>query len=331
MTNFDFPTDRKLDVVCLGRAGVDLYAQEEMTDLGQVSGFDKFVGGSPANIAVALAKLGAKAGLISCVSDDGLGRFVCDYLRQTGVDLTGVSVDKSGSRTSLAVTEMKPSNCEVVIYRNQAADLLLSIEQVDYEYIADAKILLVSGTALSTSPSREATLAAIRYARQAGTKVVLDVDYRAYSWASAEESSLIYQLAASMSDVVIGNREEFDVLELLGKSHQGQDDDKTAQRFLADATQVLIIKAGELGSKVYTRSGEQFAQGIFNVDVKKPFGAGDSFAGAFMYSLLQGMSLTDCVKMGSAAAAINVSRKSCTEAMPTIQELLDFIVAREAA
>jgi 5-dehydro-2-deoxygluconokinase len=331
MSNLSFPLGRSLDVICLGRAGVDLYAHEENVDMTNVSGFDKFVGGSPANIAVALSKLGAKAGLISCVSDDGLGRYVCDYLRSLNVDLTGMVIDGSGSRTSLAITEMKASDCEVVIYRNNAADLALSIEQIDKAYIAQAKILLVSGTALSTSPSREAALSAIRYAREVGTVVILDVDYRAYSWRSPEDSSLYYQLAASLSDVVIGNREEFDVMEILEKSGIEKNDDKTALRYLNDVTQVVIIKAGELGSKVYTRDGKSFTQGIFQVEVKKPFGAGDSFAGALMYALLQGYSLQESVKIGSAAAAINVSKKSCTEAMPTYEELMDFIATHEAA
>ncbi|MEO9653613.1 5-dehydro-2-deoxygluconokinase [Marinomonas sp.] len=330
MTSLHFPTDRSLDVVCLGRAGVDLYAREENIDMSDVSGFDKFVGGSPANIAVALTRLGAKAGLISCVSDDSLGHYVCDYLRDSGVDLQGMAIDQSGSRTSLAVTEMKAQDCQVVIYRNHAADLTLSIDQIDKDYISQAKILLISGTALSTSPSREAAIAAMRYARESHTKVILDIDYRAYSWRCPEDSSLYYQLAASLSDVVIGNREEFDVLELIDKSDAPQNDDATAQRCLKDATQVVIIKAGELGSKVYTRDGEHFAQGIFPVQVKKPFGAGDSFAGALMYFLLQGASLQESVKMGSASAAINVSRKSCTEAMATKQELFTFLKAYDA-
>lgn len=331
MTSLVFPANRSLDVVCFGRAGVDLYAREESVDMTDVSGFDKFVGGSPANIAVALSKLGAKSGLISCVSDDGLGRYVCDYLRSLKVDLKGMVIDKSGSRTSLAITEMKANDCEVVIYRNNASDLTLSIEQIDQAYIAQAKILLLSGTALSTSPSREAALTAIRYARDVGTVVILDVDYRAYSWSTPEESSLYYQLAASLSDVVIGNREEFDVMEMLEKPGCENDDDKTALRYLNGATQVVIIKAGEHGSKIYTRDGKNFTQGIFPVEVKKPFGAGDSFAGAFMYALLQGYSLQESVKMGSAAAAINVSKKNCTEAMPTRAELMDFIATYEAA
>jgi 5-dehydro-2-deoxygluconokinase len=330
MVGLKIPQNRSIDAICLGRAGVDLYAREANTDLMDVSGFEKYVGGSPANIAVALAKLGAKSGLISSVSDDGLGKYVCTYLESMGVDLQGMAIHKTGSRTSLAITEMKPSNCEVVIYRNNAADLTLSAKQIDPAYIASAKALIVTGTALSSSPSREATLLAIDYARRAGTIVVLDIDYRAYSWGSPEDSALYYQLAAGLSDIVIGNREEFDVMEYMVE-RGNDDDDKTAARYLTKSTQLVVIKAGELGSKIYTRHGNNFEHGIFPVTVKKPFGAGDSFAGALVYALLNGYGLQDGVKMGSAAAAINVSKDSCTDAMPTLKELQGFIAEREIA
>ena len=115
MSLIQFRQQRPIDVITLGRAGVDLYALEAGQDMIEVSGFKKSVGGSPANIAVAIARQGGRAGVISCVSNDSLGRFVCHHLESYGVDLQGIKVDDSGSRTSLAVTELKPSDCEVVI------------------------------------------------------------------------------------------------------------------------------------------------------------------------------------------------------------------------
>ncbi|PJE78973.1 5-dehydro-2-deoxygluconokinase [invertebrate metagenome] len=316
--------DRPLDVICLGRAGVDLYAEEPDVDMIDVAGFKKFVGGSPANIAVAIARQGGRAGIISCVSDDSLGRFVCHSLEGFGVDLQGMKIDKNGSRTSLAVTELKSSGCEVILYRNHASDLTLRPEQMDPDYIRQAKILLVTGTALSESPSREATLAAMQYARVAGTVVVLDLDYRAYSWQSPEESAVIYTIAAGQSDIVIGNREEFDVLEYLNGKHC-TDDDHTAQQLLKGRTKIILLKAGEKGSKVYCADGQTFEQAIFPVDVIKPFGSGDSYAGTALLALIQGDSLKQAVRKGSAAAAINISRNTCTEAMPTTEELNAFL------
>ena len=332
MTTIDFQNpslkDRPLDVISMGRAGVDLYAREANTDMNDVTGFNKFVGGSPANISAAIARQGGRPGLISGVSNDVLGQFVCHYLEGFGIDLRGVKVDDSGSRTSLAICELKPSGGSVVIYRNNAADLTLTPEDIDRDYIASAKVLLVTGTALSESPSREAVFHAMSVAKEVGTIVALDLDYRAYSWKSEAESAIYYRQAASMAHILIGNREEFDVLEAL-IAPNNRDDDATAKRFMMGETQIILLKAGELGSKVYTRDGERFEQGIFPVTVKKPFGSGDSYAGTTLLALIRGKSLREAVKMGSAAAAINVSRDTCTEAMPTSDELAEFIAERE--
>lgn len=319
----EIDSNRPIDVICLGRAGVDLYAREPNQSFNEVTGFEKFVGGSPANIAAALAKQGSKVGFISCVSDDGMGDYVCDYLRSLEIDVSGIQVDSSGTRTSLAVTEMRPSYPEVVIYRNNAADLALQPQQIDEAYIASAKVLLISGTALSASPSREATLVAMDHAKRQGTNVVLDIDYRAYSWESPEASAIYYNIAAGLSDIVIGNREEFDVLEYL--SDKGNtDDEKSAARLLSQSTRLVIIKYGEKGCKAY-QADSQLQQAIFPVEAKKPFGAGDAFAGNLLHALLQHYSLQDALAMGAAAAAINVSGVSCSEAMPTTIELLDFM------
>ncbi|CAH0537104.1 5-dehydro-2-deoxygluconokinase [Vibrio marisflavi] len=324
MTHIHFESGREYDAIVLGRAGVDLYAMEHNTDIQDVSGFNKFVGGSAANIAVAVSKLGGQVGFIGCVSNDTFGDYVTSYMQSQGINLDGMKIDDSGSRTSVAFTEIKPSDCDVLIYRNNASDLLIKPEEVDPEYIAKAKTLVVTGTALAQSPSREATLLAMQHARRAKTQVILDIDYRPYSWRNDVDASVYYGLAASLSDVVIGNREEFDMMETV-VAPNNSDDNLTAARFLTGNTQIVIIKAGELGSKVYCADGSRFEQGIFKVDAKKPFGSGDSFAGAVIWTLTHGGELTEAVKRGSAAAAINVSGTSCTEAMPTKEQLFDFM------
>lgn len=322
MTLFNWPEERPLDVICLGRAGVDLYARDANRTFTDVSGFEKFVGGSPANIAAALRKLGIKTGFIGCVSDDGLGGYVCDYLKNIGVDLGGMTTLSDGSRTSLAITEMAPDSPEVVIYRNNAADLALHPANINAEYIANSKVLLVSGTALCASPSREAALLAMEYAKRSGTFIALDMDYRAYSWESPEAAAVYYHMATRLSDIVIGNQEEFAVLESIGIN--ATDDESIARHYLQAPTQLLIIKKGHKGSHVYYPGGD-FEHGIFAVTAQKPFGAGDAFAGSLLYSLLQHYSLEDAVMLGSAAAAINVSGNNCSDAMPTQAELEIFL------
>ncbi|MGX9418704.1 5-dehydro-2-deoxygluconokinase [Vibrio sp. WJH972] len=330
MTQVSFKQDRELDAIVLGRAGVDLYAREANTDFADITGFDKYVGGSAANIAVAINRLGAKVGFISCVADDAFGRYVQGYLEQQGINLDGMMVDSSGSRTSVAFTEMKPTDCDVLIYRNNASDLMLKTEQINANYIAKSKTLIVTGTALSASPSREAALLAMQYARSVGTVVVLDVDYRPKTWRTDVDASIYYGIASNLSDIVIGNREEFDMMETVD-APGNENDNETAQRFLKGNTQIVIIKAGELGSRVYCKNGHQFEQGIYRVEAKKPFGSGDSFAGALIWTLTNGGSLEQGVSNGSAAAAINVSGTSCTEAMPTKEALESFIAKFEQA
>jgi len=328
MDSISIQQNRPLDAIVLGRAGVDLYASEYGTDMTDVSAFEKFVGGSAANIAVAISKLGGKTGFIGCVAADTFGDYVTRYMTEQGINLEGMGIDATGSRTSVAFTEMKPSDCTVLIYRNNASDLTIKPEDINEEYIASAKFLVVTGTALSESPSREATLLAMQHARKNNTRIVIDIDYRPYSWRTDVDASIYYGIAASMADIVIGNREEFNMMETV-LAPGNKDDDQTAKRFLHDHTQIVIIKAGELGSKVYCRDGEKFEQGIFRVKANKPFGSGDSFAGGLIWTLVSGGSLQEGVRNGSAAAAINVSGGSCTEAMPTKDELFSFIKTRD--
>jgi len=318
------PTDnRPIGALCLGRAGVDLYAREHNTDLQQVSGFDKYVGGSPANIAVAMARLGARVGMLGMVSDDSLGSYVREYLLSENVLVDGLGTAPDGTRTSLAVTEMRPDDCEVVIYRNNAADLSLAPEDINTDMIASARLLIVSGTALCQSPSREAVYAALLAAEQSGTTVLLDLDYRAYNWRNLADARACYRLATRFATLVVGNREEFDVL----GAPVEQGDDAIAKSLLdaPGATRVVFVKAGAEGSRVYCDDDAPIEQAVFSVQAKKPFGAGDAYAGAICAGLLQGLPMQECVKRGSAAAAIVVAGVSCSDASPTESELSSFM------
>ncbi|MEH6443134.1 MAG: 5-dehydro-2-deoxygluconokinase [Oceanospirillaceae bacterium] len=323
---------RELDVICLGRAGVDLYAQQPQQSFSEVTSFNKFVGGSPANIATTIAKLGGKAGFIGCVSADGLGDYVHQYLTEQGINLEGMHTDDSGTRTSLAITQMQPNDPEVVLYRNNAADLALKPQHIQASYIQRAKILLISGTALCMSPSREAALLAMKLAKSLGTVVVLDMDYRAYSWSDTQTASLYYQIAVALADIVIGNTEEFAILEALNtqgceltKELTATCDDSSAQNLLDLGCQLVIIKAGEEGSKVYAQNQSMFKGAVFQVQAQKPFGAGDAFAGSLLFALLAQYTLKDAVAMGAASAAINVAGSSCTEASPNLTQLEQFM------
>ncbi len=329
MNGYTFPGDRPIDLICLGRAGVDFYAQQEGVALEDVVSFRKSVGGSPANVATALARLGGRAAILSAVSDDGFGRYVRRFLADNGVDVSGLHTAPAGALNSAAFTEMRPEGCQVIIYRRDAADLHLRPEDIDPTAIARARALLVTGTALSASPSREATLHAMDLARQAGTVVALDLDHRPYGWADLTEACVYLRQACTLADIVIGNREEFDVLEHLMPAAL-RDDQASARRVLCGVTQVAIVKDGQRGCLVLQRDGSVLRQGVYPVQARKPFGAGDAFAGATLWALFDGRSWAEATRCGAAAAALNVSGDACAEAMPTRAELLDFMARHPA-
>ena len=196
---------RQNNFLVLGRAGMDLYADPPGTRLEQARQFTSALGGSAANIAAAIAKLGGAAALITAVSDDAVGRFTRNQLGRYGVGTQYVVTVGGEARNSLAIVETRNEDCQSVIYRNGAADFALTEQDVTEIRYDDFGALVVTGTGLAVEPSRGATFHAMALARRAGLPVIFDVDYRPYSWASAEDAGVTYARAASISDIVIGN------------------------------------------------------------------------------------------------------------------------------
>ncbi|MFP4152904.1 MAG: 5-dehydro-2-deoxygluconokinase [Alkalispirochaeta sp.] len=321
------PPGRALDCITFGRANMDLYTDPGLS-IEETPGFTKSIGGSPANIAVAMARLGMRVGMITRAADDPVGHFVVRSLRELGVDTSQIVFDSTGASTSVAFAETRSGGSNTVLYRNNAADLLINPAEIDEGYLASSAMLLVSGTALSVSPSRDAAMLAMGIARKAGTLVALDIDYRPYSWRSPETASVALMLAAESCDVVIGTREEFDALEAVyGNSGTSgvERDAATAQRLLAGGTAVVVVKRGKDGSTAYTATGDRVHGPVFPVVPAKVYGAGDAFAGAFLSRLLRGASLEDALTAGAANASINISKTRCAEDMATWEEITSYI------
>ena len=303
----------------IGRAGMDLYADPPGTRVEEATRFSTALGGSSANIAVALTRQGCQAALVTCVSDDAVGRFCLNQLDAYGIDRSHVRPVSGESRNSLAVVETRVEDCQSVIYRNNAADFAMTaadVEGVDY---APFSALITTGTVLAAEPSRSAAFHAFDLARAAGLPLIFDVDYRPYSWPSAKEASEVYSRAAALCDVIIGNDVEFGFM--AGHIDHGLD---KARSLIAGGAQIVVYKMGEKGAITITREGE-FATGIYPTKALKPTGAGDSFLGACIAGLANGTPLRDAVLRGSAAAAMVVARVGCAPAMPTTAELDDFL------
>lgn len=329
-------TDHKksLDLLAIGRLCMDLNANEINRPMEQTRTFTKYVGGSPANIVIASARLGLRTGFIGRVSDDQFGRFIREYLEQEGIDTSSVVTDRPGSVTGLAFTEiLSPEACSILMYREGVADLNLEPADVRESQVSSARALLVSGTALAKSPSREAVFRAVELARKHKVPVLFDIDYRPYTWANPAEVYTYCRLVAEKSDVIFGGREEFDLLERFpGEAIELSDgrDDLTARQWLECASELVVIKHGGRGSKAYSRSGEVWQAGIFPAQVVKTFGAGDSFAGAFIYGLLNGWEIPRCLAYGSASASIVVSSHSCSDAMPRLGQIEELLAQHQS-
>lgn len=320
-----FPKDRAIDIIPMGRIGVDLNANEIHRPMEETETFTKYVGGSPANIAIGMTRLGRKVGFIGRVADDQFGRFVVNYFNNENIDTTNIVVDKEGAKMGLAFTEIKsPTESSILMYRDGVADLKINPTDVNEEYIKNAKSLLISGTALSKSPSREACFVAMEYAVKHGTVIIFDIDYRPYSWASMEEVSAYYSMAAKMSDVIIGSREEFDLMEAL-VDPENTSDQVTADRWFGYNAKIVVIKHGKEGSIAYTNGNEAYKVSSFPVKLLKSFGGGDAYASAFLYGLMEGWNVDRSLEFGSASAAMLVASHSCSDAMPSAKEVQEFI------
>lgn len=308
----------------IGRAGMDLYADPPGTPIEAATQFTSALGGSSANIAVALVRQGAKAALLTRVSDDAVGRFAMAQLDLYGIDRSLVSVVGGEARNSLAIVDTMGPDTTAVIYRNGAADFEMTEADVEWADYTSYDALVTTGTVLASGPSRGAAFRAFDLARQSGLPIVFDIDYRPYSWASANEAELTYSLAAEMADIIVGNDVEFGFL--AGDYDKGL---AAAERLAAVNDRIVVYKMGEKGAITF-QGGTRLHTGIYPAKPLKPTGAGDAFLGSFLASLSTGKSLRDAVLRGSAAAAIVVARVGCAPAMPTATELDTFCAANTA-
>lgn len=298
---------------------MDLYAEPIGARIEEATRYFAALGGSAANIAVAIVQGGATASLVTCVSNDAIGRFVRAQLQKYGVGDEHVFVEAGEARNSLAVVETRSENCQSVIYRNNAADFQLALRHIEPIDLRLFGAVVVTGTSLACEPSRSAVLDIVNRAHALKIPVIFDIDYRRYSWPSLLEATSLCKQVAQLSSYIVGNEDEFDVV--AGRPDGGQ----AAAEDLARNGATAIYKMGDKGSMTFA-STTSFETPVFEVTALKPTGAGDAFLGTFCASLANGQTLETSVRRGSAAAAIVVTRVGCAPASPNSAELDAFIV-----
>ncbi|MDE3120732.1 MAG: 5-dehydro-2-deoxygluconokinase [Paracoccaceae bacterium] len=307
------------DFVVLGRVGMDLTATPIGTATPEAAGMMVSMGGSSANIAAGLVKLGCRAALVTCVSDDAVGRYCLNQLDAYGIDRRHVRRVQGEERTSLAVVDARIEGHNTVIYRNNAADFRMDLSDVEAVDYVRHDALIATGTVLAAEPSRTAAFRAMALARAAGLRVIFDIDYRPYSWSSAAEAAAVLSRAADLSDVIVGNDEEFGFM--AGRFDAGL---AKARSLAAAGGRIVIYKRGPDGAITFA-GGAELVTGIYPVDALKPTGAGDSFLAGLLATLAEGRPLREAVLRGSACAAIVVGKPGCAPAMPDRAELDRFI------
>ncbi len=303
-----------IDVWVLGRIGYDLYAVEREVPLSRATTFTRHLGGSSANIAVGLSRLGVKVGIISAVGDDLMADYLLEFLASENVDTRFVH-RVAGYGTSLCLTEIsKATGFRQVFYRHRPADAQVVVGEEELEEIGRGRMFITNGTSLQDGPSRNSTERTLAAAADAGVQTVLDVDYRASSWPSPEAAGKAARTVLPNVRVLIANEGEMQLL--VGD----RDTKQQAARAFDLGVKVVVCKLGDKGVEGHTLGDVEFVPPD-KVEVVSTIGAGDGFAAGFLFGLLDGRSLGDALKLGNAAAGVVVSRVSCSDAMPYLEEL----------
>jgi 5-dehydro-2-deoxygluconokinase len=308
------------ELLTIGRISVDIYPNDIGVGLEDVNSFGKYLGGSPSNVAVAAARHGRRAGVITRTGDDAFGRYLHRELRKFSVDDTFVTPVNEYPTAVTFCAIQPPEDFPLYFYGRfpTAPDLQIKADELDLDAIRNAGIFWSTVTGLCQEPSRSAHLAAHQARPQTGLAegqfTILDLDYRPMFWASEEEARAEVAKILPHVTVAIGNDKECAVA--VGEGTP----DEQADRLLAAGVEIAVVKLGPEGVMAKTRT-ERVVSAPVPVETLNGLGAGDSFGGAFCHGLLSGWPLAQVLDYANAAGAIVASRLSCADAMPTPDEV----------
>jgi 5-dehydro-2-deoxygluconokinase len=323
------------DLITVGRVNMDLFAQDIGAEFVDITGFDAAVGGSPSNVAMGTARLGLSTVAFTAVGDETVDDFVLRYLANTGV-VTDYVVRKPGKRTSLALVGVQPPDrFPLTFYRDDPADIHLTIDDAAGLPYDDTRAILLSGNAFSRGTCADAARTAAAEAGHRGLMTFMDLDLRPTDWSHPKAFGIILRPVLPWVDVVIGTEEEFFALlapdpgpVATGAPVATVDkpvlDELVAALVASGTVETVVLKRGSDGATVLTGSARMDVPG-FEVEPVNTVGAGDSFASGLIWSRLQGHDWYQSCRFGNACGAIVVTRHGCAAAFPTYQEVMDFV------
>lgn len=334
-------TDKTLDLICMGRVAVDLYGQQIGARLEDEATFAKYLGGSSGNVAYGTARMGLKSSMLARVGNEHMGRFLREELNRVGVDTSNLITDPD-RLTALVILGLKDEDTfPLIFYRDNCADMAITPDDVNEDYIASSRALAITGTHLSNHQTRAAVLKALDYAGKHGLKRALDIDYRPVLWGltnpgdgetrfiASEQVTQELQDVLGHFDLIVGTEEEFHIA-------GGSEDTITALKKVREITKgTLVCKLGPLGCAVFegdipeSLDDAEVFKGV-RVQVMNVLGAGDAFMSGLLRGYLNGESWEQACAYGNACGALVVSRHGCAPAMPSKEELDDYLSRAES-
>ncbi len=334
-------TPKTYDTLHMGRSSIDLYSNDVGAPFEEITSFAAYVGGSPTNISVGAARLGLRSALLTGLGEDPVGDFILAFLTKEGVE-TRFSPHKPGHRTSAVVLGIEPPDkFPLVYYRDNCADIELTIDDVLAAPVADSKVLQFAGTNLSKDPSRSATLFAAELAQQVGTDVVLDVDFRPDQWHDPRAFGVAIRSILPNVDIVIATEDEINASMLadpnqMELTHSQVSDTKVSGDTASHIAQILgmgpkavVEKVGAEGARIHLARGEVIDAPGYPVEIYNILGAGDAFGAGFLYGYTNGWDWRKAARLGNACGAIVVTKHGCANFTPTLDEVMAFVNARD--
>jgi len=334
------------DTLHMGRSSIDLYSNDVGAPFEDIKSFAAYVGGSPTNISVGGKRLGLKTSLLTGIGNDPVGDFLLKFLRAEGVE-TRFIPRKAGTRSSAVVLGIEPPDkFPLVFYRENCADIALSIDDVLQAPIDDCQVFQFAGTNLCREPSRSATLFACERARESGAEVVFDIDFRPDQWHDPRAFGIAVRSALRLVDVVLGTEDEIKAAMLsdptqveatssISDTRVQGDVNVASQALLELGPRALVQKRGEAGACIHVVGAGGAIELIeapgFPVEVQNILGAGDAFAAGFLCGHVRGWGWYKSARLGNACGAIVVTQHGCANFMPTYDEVMDFVSERGAS
>lgn len=333
-------SNKKYDLITMGRSSIDLYSQDVGAAFHDIKGFHAFVGGSPLNIAVGARRLGLNVSLLTALGSDKVGDFILHFLEQEKVNTHAIP-RIADARTSAVVLGIEPPDrFPLVYYRDNAADIQLTIDHVVAARIEEYRTLEISGTALSREPSRSAVFFAVEQAHEKNIPVILDIDFRADQWADIRSFGLMVRALLPKITIALGTEEEIlattltDIRQVTIQHQQISAPritgnlEASIEMILQTGVETLIVKKGASGVSIYQKNKPATDVPGFPVEVLNILGAGDAFAGGFIYGFLQGWDLYKACRMGNACGSWVVQKPGCANDMPHLEEVMAMVNAK---